>query len=208
VVVAFGDSITDGSNAGTGLDRGWPGGLARRLQAEAGPTKWRVINAGIGGNKLLADGMGTSGLSRFDRDALAVPGVSVVLLLEGINDLGGAAQALPLRAGLIAGYRAAIGEAHARGVRIIGATMTPFEGVDAGDYYTPAKDGVRRALNDWIRAGHGFDGVIDFDAALRDPEDPGRMQARYDSGDHLHPNAAGYQAMADAVDLGLLLRLR
>ena len=174
-----------------------------------------VVNAGISGNRLLSDGMGESALARFQRDALDQPGVASVIVLIGINDISwpGTAfargQARPTLAELQAGYRTLAEQARRRGVRIIGATLPPFAGALPGtpldDYYHPDKDALRRQLNARLRTDSPFDAVIDSDAALRDPAEPLRMAAAYDSGDHLHPGDAGNRAMAEAVDLDLLM---
>jgi lysophospholipase L1-like esterase len=207
-LVTFGDSITDGVQSTVGGNDRWPNDLARRLDTVAGPTL-SVADEGIGGNRVLAGSRccGASALARFARDALEQPGVRDVIVLEGINDIGLSAGPLQSDAGLtpariIAGYRALIAQAHARGVRIFGATLLPFQG--AG-YYTPAGEAIREAVNAWIRTSGAFDGVVDFDTVMRDPADPLRLNPAYDSGDHLHPNDAGYQAMADAISLYMLL---
>jgi len=207
-VVAFGDSITDGVNSSVGGNDRWPDDLARRLGAVAGPTL-SVADEGIGGNRLLTASRccGASAQARFARDALDQPGVRDVIVLEGINDIGTSVGPRHLDTGLtparmIAGYRDLIVQAHARGVRIFGATLLPYHG--AG-YYSPAGEAIREAVNAWIRTSGAFDGVVDFDAAMRDPADPLRLNPAYDSGDHLHPNDAGYQAMADAISLDMLL---
>jgi lysophospholipase L1-like esterase len=204
-VVAFGDSITDGYPTGTSTYRRWPDDLARRL---AGPNPTAVVNAGIGGNRLVTDvpnnWQGVSALSRFAHDALGQPGVRTVILMEGINDIGNNAGpgGVPLTAQhLIDGYRKLIGQAHAAGVRIIGGTLLPDKG--AG-YYSEHAEAIRQAANAWIRTSGEFDGVVDFDKALQNPSDPAALQAGFDSGDHLHPSEAGMQAMANAVDLSLL----
>lgn len=220
LVVAIGDSLTDGDASTVDADRSWPSNLARRINVRAGGPAIAVVNAGIAGNRLLADGfgikaLGISALARFDRDVLALPGVTHVVLLEGANDLGfpgatlgGRALADPIETrtadDLIGGYRQLIARAHVRGVKVIGATLTPFEGVDVPGYYTASKEAARQAVNLWIRTGGAFDAVIDFDAVLRDSSHPSRIQARFSSPDHLHPNDVGYQAMADAIDLSLL----
>ena len=200
-VVAFGDSITDGYNTPTGAYATWPDDLARRLPLG-------VVNAGIGGNRVLTDvpniWQGISALKRFGHDALGQPGVRDVILMEGINDIGNNAgpNGTPLTAqDLIDGYRNLIAQAHAAGVRIIGATMLPDFG--AG-YYSASAEAIRQAANNWIRTSGAFDGVVDFDKALQDPSNPVALNAGYDSGDHLHPNAAGMQAIANSIDLGLL----
>jgi len=207
-VVAFGDSITDGVNSSVGGNGRWPDDLARRLGAVAGPTL-SVADEGIGGNRLLtaARCCGASAQARFARDALDQAGVRDVIVLEGINDIGLSVGPRHADTGLtpariIAGYRDLITQAHARGVRIFGATLLPYQG--AG-YYSPAGEAIREAVDAWIRTSGAFDGVIDFDAAMRDPANPLRLNPAYDSGDHLHPNDAGYQAMADAINLDMLL---
>lgn len=210
-VVVIGDSITDGATASLDQDQRWTDHLAARLV----PYGAAVVNAGISGGRLLRDGMGESAPARFQRDVLDQPGVSSVIVLIGINDISwpGTAfalkQARPTLAELQAGYRALAEQAHRRGLRILGATLMPFAGALPGtpldDYYHPDKDALRRQLNAWLRTDGPFDAVIDLDAALRDPADPSRMAAAYDSGDHLHPGDAGNRAMAEAVDLDVLL---
>jgi lysophospholipase L1-like esterase len=218
LVVAFGDSIIDGDGSTVDADHNWPSDLIRRIGKKPGGAKWAVVNEGIAGNRLLGDGpiasLGVSALARFDRDALSVPGVTHIVLLEGINDLGfpGAkleelslADPADIRSAddLIGAYRQLIARAHARGIKLIGSTMTPCEGVDIPGYYSDAKEASRQAVNKWIRTSRAFDGVIDFDAVLHDPDHPSRLLPRFASEDHLHPNDTGYQAMADAIDLGL-----
>ena len=199
VLVAFGDSITDGTQSGTDQNRRWPNLLARRL-AEAG-IRVSVVNGGIGGGRVLADGVGPNGLARFDRDVLALPGVTHVTVMLGINDIGaGRANASPSVAELIAGHRQFVARARARGLRVYGATLTSFEGAA---YWTPEGEAKRQALNEWIRTSGTYDAVLDFAAATQDPARPTRMRAEYDSGDHLHPSPAGYTAMANSIDLGL-----
>jgi len=210
-VVVIGDSITDGATASLDQDQRWTDHLAARLA----PRGVAVVNAGISGNRLLSDGMGESVLARLRRDALDQPGVASVIVLIGINDISwpGTAfarnQARPTLAELQAGYRTLAEQAHRRGLRILGATLMPFAGALPGtpldDYYHPDKDALRRQLNAWLRTDGPFDTVIDLDAALRDPADPSRMAAAYDSGDHLHPGDAGNRTMAEAVDLDVLL---
>jgi lysophospholipase L1-like esterase len=216
VIVAFGDSIVDGDGSTVDADRSWPSDLMRRLGKTPEDSQWAVVNEGIAGNRLLSDGpiasLGVSALARFDRDALSVPGVTHIVLLEGINDLGfpGAklgelslADPADVRSAedLIGAYRQLISRAHARGVKVIGSTMTPCEGVDIPGYYSDEKEATRQVVNKWIRTSAAFDGVIDFDAVVRDPDHPSRLLPRLASEDHLHPNDAGYQAMADAIDL-------
>jgi len=209
-VVVIGDSITDGNGATMDADTRWPDFLAARLA----PQRVAVLNAGISGGRLLSDGMGPSALARFDRDVLMQPGVRSVIVLIGINDISWPGTAFdpqrrpPELAELIAGHRQLIARAHRRGVRVLGATLTPFEGALAGtplaDYFQPTKDALRRQLNAWIRDSGEFDAVLDFDALLRDPSQPSRLQPAFDSGDHLHPGDAGHRAMADAVPLRAL----
>jgi lysophospholipase L1-like esterase len=205
-VVAFGDSITDGAITTVDADNRYPDELAERLVAAGRPTG--VVNAGIGGNQVLtsAPGVGAAAVERFRRDALGQPGVRTVIVLEGINDIGqGEAAGTPVTAAqLIAGHQALIRAAHWRGVRIIGATVTPSKGCPYPGYDTARGEAVRDALNHWIRTSGEYDAVFDFDRALADPADPDRMRAAFDSGDALHPNDAGMRAMAEAVDLNLL----
>jgi lysophospholipase L1-like esterase len=204
VVVAFGDSLTEG---GPSIPHPWPAALGERLARRSGAAAPRVVNAGISGNRLLRDDVGTSGLARFDRDALRRPGVRWVIVLEGINDLGFAGSVEPgaprvTADELIGAYRQLIARARSAGVKIYGGTLLPFEGAASG-YFAPDKEPVRQAVNVWIRESGELDGVVDFDAALRDPARPGRLRPEYDDGDHLHLNAAGHRAMGEAVDLGL-----
>jgi lysophospholipase L1-like esterase len=210
-VVAFGDSITDGLASAVGANARWPNDLARRLDA-LDPGTLSVSDAGIGGNRVLNDSLccGVSAEARFRRDVLDQPGVRDVIVLEGVNDLG-FSQMRPSpevdpvtdvsAAQLTAGYRKLIAQAHARGLKIFGATILPFAG---SGYYTQEGEVKREVVNTWIRDSGAFDGVIDFDAVMRDPASPLRLNPAYDSGDHLHPDDAGYQAMADAINLGML----
>jgi lysophospholipase L1-like esterase len=199
-VVAFGDSITDGARSTANMNARWPDVLARRL-AERRGARVAVLNAGISGNRVLGDGAGVSALARFDKDVLMQTGVTHVIVMEGINDIGVArSNPSPSADDLIAGHRQLIARAHARGLKIYGATLTPYEGAA---YYSPEGEAKRKALNDWIRTSGEYDGVIDFDAVTRDPAAPGRFAAFADSGDHLHPGDAGYKAMGEAVDLAL-----
>jgi len=214
-VVAFGDSITDGNGSTPDHDRRWPDYLAARVSVNgAGPdfaASVAVVNAGVSGARLLGDRMGANAAKRFELDVLAQPGVRTAIILMGINDIGWpqttfAPHEAPMNAErMIAVYRLLIAQAHARGVRIVGATLPPFEGALQGTpfegYYTPAKDAVRQEVNRWIRESGEFDQVADLDALLRDPARPSRMRPRYDSGDHLHPGDAGYEAIADAINL-------
>ncbi len=199
-VVTFGDSITDGARSTVDANARWPDELARRLGAQK-KAQVAVLNAGISGNRVLGDGAGYSALARFDKDVLMQTGVTHVIVLEGINDIGVArANASPTAADLIAGHRQLIERAHARGLKIYGATLTPFEGAA---YYTPEGEAKRQALNNWIRTSGEYDGVIDFDTVARDPASPSKFATAVDSGDHLHPGDAGYKAMGDAVELAL-----
>ncbi len=199
VLVAFGDSITDGTQSGTDQNRRWPDLLGARLAAAG--TRMAVVNGGIGGGRVLEDGVGPNALARFDRDVLAQPGVGFVTVLEGVNDIGvGGVNASPSVAELIAGHRQMIERAHARGLRILGATLTPFEGAA---YWTPEGERKRQALNDWIRTSGAYDGVIDFAAMVQDSNRPTRSRPEFDLGDHLHPSPAGYAAMANSIDLKL-----
>ncbi|HEY2676338.1 MAG TPA: SGNH/GDSL hydrolase family protein [Steroidobacteraceae bacterium] len=210
-VVTFGDSITDGYKSTPDANHRWPDRFASRLIASG--RKFAVVNEGISGNRMYFDGtserpiFGPNGLSRFDRDVLAAPGVTHVVVLLGINDIGqpgalGLQEQQVSADQLIAGYRQLIARAHALGLKIIGATLTPFDTFNlAPGYFSAAGEAKRQAVNTWIRTGKEFDGIIDFDAAVRDPNHPSQFLPAYDSGDHLHPNDAGYKAMAEAVDL-------
>jgi lysophospholipase L1-like esterase len=201
-IVAFGDSITDGTRSTPNTNNRWPDHLARRLAASN--SKMSVLNQGIAGNRVLCDGAGVSALARFDRDVLVQTGATHVVVLESINDIGiGRNSPSPSAADLIAAHRQLIDRAHARGLTIYGATLTPFEGAA---YATPEGEAKRQAVNEWIRTSKAYDGVIDFDAAVRDPAAPARIQQRFNPGDNLHMNDAGYQAMADAINLGLFAR--
>ena len=198
-VAAFGDSITDGARSTPDTNNRWPDHLARRL-----PADFAVMNVGIGGNRVLNEGNGLLGgnaginaLARFDRDVLAQPGVTHVIVMEGINDIGAAQAAVDE---LIAAHKQMIDRAHERGLRIYGATLTPYEGAA---YFTQEGEAKRKALNQWIRTSGMYDAVIDFEAAVRDPAAPTKIKAEFDSGDHLHPNDAGYKAMGESIDLSL-----
>ncbi len=201
-VVAFGDSITDGSGSTSNANRRWPDVLSDRLIARYGATAPSVVNEGISGNMVASDTprAGPSGVKRLDRDVLQRAGLRHLVLLEGINDLrGGGATA----AQLISAYEQIIDRAHARGVRVHGGTILAFKGTPG---YTAAQENVRTAVNTWIRTSGRFDSVVDFDAATRDPADPLKLRAAYERGDHLHPNDAGYAAMGNAIDLALFGR--
>jgi lysophospholipase L1-like esterase len=225
-VVALGDSITDGAVTTRDANHRWPDFLALRMhttrahagqetaQVHGGSNELGIVNRGIGGNRLLRDPAanplaGAAALARFDRDVLATAGAGYVVVLLGINDIGApgtastpADQAVTVDQ-LIAGYRQLIARAHAKGLTIYGGTMTPFEGTLNPGYFTPAKELIRQAANNWIRNSDEFDGVIDFDRAVRDPAQPSRFLPAFDSGDHLHPNDLGMQAMANAIPLEL-----
>ena len=208
-VVTFGDSITDGTRSTPDTNHRWPNFLADRLAQHH--IKLSVVDEGIAGNRVLHDLVGPNALARFDRDVLAQPGVGFVTVLLGINDIGdisrlpAVAQAgrapQPVSADeIIAGHLQMIARAHQQGLKIVGCTLTPFEGAA---YFSPEGETKREAVNKFIRTGGAYDGVIDFDAVVRDPGHAARFLPAYDSGDHLHPNDAGYKAMADAIDLSL-----
>jgi lysophospholipase L1-like esterase len=209
-VAALGDSITDGHGATTNGNDRWTDVLAQRLQSVPETRAIGVSNQGIGGNHLLADGLGPNALARFDRDVLAPAGVRWVIVFEGVNDLGGLARdgevslaehgALVQR--VIAAYGQIVARAHAHGLRVYGATITPYAG---SNYYhpRPRSEADRQTVNEWIRAAGHFDATIDFDAVVRDPQHPDRLLPAFDCGDHLHPSPAGYKAMGNAVPLAL-----
>ncbi|GAB3442347.1 SGNH/GDSL hydrolase family protein [Massilia solisilvae] len=210
-IVTLGDSVTDGARTTLDTNSRWPDWLARRLQTVRDPVlgingRLSVVNRGISGNRLLANApqgslAGRSALERFDRDVLATAGVRYMTVLIGIQDLGASPENAPVsQYDLIAGYRQLIARAHAKGIAVYGATLTPFEG---SALYSPAREQVRQQINTWIRASDEFDGVIDFDQAMRDPVHGARLLPAYDSGDHLNPNDLGNQAMANAVPLTL-----
>jgi lysophospholipase L1-like esterase len=206
-VVAIGDSITDGALSTNDTNARWPDVLARRLQAEKKTSDIAVLNEGIGGNRVLNDNTGPNLLARFDRDVLAQGGVKYVIVLEGINDIGRLSRGAGIDPAdkitaddLIQGFTQVIDRAHGHGIRIYGATILPYMG--AG-YSSPAGEAVREAVNQWIRTGGAFDGVVDLDKATQDPANPSAISPQYDSGDHLHPGDAGYKAMGEAVDLKL-----
>jgi len=199
VIVAFGNSITDGAGSSRDKNRRWPNVLAERLLNNAEPSKG-VVNQGIAGNRVLTFGTGPSGLARFDRDGLMTPGVTHIVLMLGINDIGASALTGTTANDIIQGYNQLIDRAHVRGLVIIGATLTA---VGPKAYFTPEHEAKRAAVNAFIRTEGNFDAVIDFDAATRDPDNPTRLLPAYDSGDHLHLSDAGYKAMGDAIDLSL-----
>jgi lysophospholipase L1-like esterase len=202
-VVAFGDSITDGYRSQMDVDHRWPNFLAGRLLRQPPGRQLAVMNSGIGGNRVLldgGDGFGPSALSRFQRDVLDRTGIRSVIILEGINDIQQTPHQLD-PAQITAGLRQLVDRAHARGLRVIGGTLTPFKGWYT---YDAQEEAAREGVNNWIRTSGVLDGVADFDAAVRDSADPHRMLPLYDCGDHLHPNDLGYAAMADVVDLSQL----
>ena len=203
-VVVLGNSIADGRGSGTDKNDRWPDNLARRLTAEANTRgSVAVLNAGIGGNAVVRGGLGPTARARFTRDVLSQAGVRWLILSEGVNDIGGARGAdssASIARQLIDAYRDMIRQARARGIRVYGATILPFGG---SQYSSPEHESARTTVNAWIRASGAFDGVVDFDRTMRDPGDPTRLRSDGDSGDHLHPNEAGYRTMADAVDLSL-----
>lgn len=211
-VIAIGDSITDGNGATLDADNRWPDFLAARLVSK----QMAVLNAGISGARLLDDAMGVKASARFDRDVLAQPGAKAVILLIGINDISwpgtpfAPEKSLPSLAALTSGYLQLAAQAHAHNLIIVGGTLTPFEGALSGTpldgYYTPEKEALRQKVNSWIRTSGAFDAVIDFDLLLRDPAHTTRLLPEFDSGDHLHPGDKGNRAMAEAVDLGQLIR--
>jgi lysophospholipase L1-like esterase len=210
VVVTLGDSITDGHGATTNGNDRWPDVLAARMQADKSTRTMGVLNEGIGGNRLLLDGLGPNALARFDRDVLAQTAVRAVIVLEGVNDLGtltrdhdvSAEEHAALVSRIEAAYAQMIERAHAHGIRVIGATILPYVG---SSYYHPGPESEadRQAVNAWIRGPDHFDGVVDFDQVTRDPAHPDHLLPAYDSGDHLHPGPAGYKAMGNAIPLTL-----
>jgi lysophospholipase L1-like esterase len=209
-VVTLGDSITDGHGATTNGNDRWPDVLAARMQGDKSGRAIGVVNEGIGGNRLLLDGLGPNALARFDRDVLAQTAVRAVIVLEGVNDLGtltrdhdvSPEEHAALVGRIEAAYSQMIERAHAHGIRVIGATILPYMG---SSYYHPGPESEadRQAINAWIRGAGHFDSVVDFDQVTRDPQHPDRLLPAYDSGDHLHPGPAGYKAMGDAIPLTL-----
>jgi lysophospholipase L1-like esterase len=210
-IVAFGDSITDGTASTVNANHRWPDVLARRLK-DAG-LDLAVLNEGIAGNRVLSDGAGISALARYERDVLSLPGVSHVIILVGINDIGFPGTAIEpngiVRTAdeIITGYKQLIERAHLRGLKVIGSPLTPFENALANGpnvgYFSPDKEAKRQTVNNWIRTSKAFDAIVDFDAVLADQGHPAAIASAFDSGDHLHPNDAGYKAMADAIDLNV-----
>ena len=214
-IVFFGDSITDGNCSTPDANNRWPDHIAARLQAEGHPNV-AVVNEAYSGDRVLTNGMGTNALSRFDMSVLSHPRAATVVMMMGINDIGWPGQGSitpadpqPTADDIIAGYKQIIDRAQAHGLRFVGATLTPFTdtftGTPLSGYYTPEKEKIRQAVNAWIRSNKDADGLIDFDKVLEDPAKPGYVLPNYDCGDHLHPNDAGYQAMAKSVDLKVLV---
>jgi lysophospholipase L1-like esterase len=207
-IVAFGDSITDGARSTPDTNNSWPALLATRLVANKATSNLAVINEGIGGNRLFTDATGLAGvgaLARLDRDVFSHPGVKWLMILEGINDIGTLGAANPpadpiTKEDLIWVLQQVIDRAHAHGIKVVGCTLTPYEG--AG-YARENGEAIRSAVNQWIKTSGAFDAVVDFEAATRDSNSPKRFKPEFDPGDHLHPNDAGYKAMADAVDLSI-----
>jgi len=205
--IALGDSLTDANISTHDGHHSWPSQLARRLVARASGRPMAVMNQGLGGNRILHDIRGDSGLRRFDRDVLAQPGVTHVVIMLGTNDLRnrpGKAEEEVTAPQMIAGLRQFAVRGQSRGIKVIGCTLTPFENETfLPGAWNPRREAVRQAVNDWLRKAEGFDAVVDFDRALRDPAHPTQMLAIYDCGDHLHPSDLGYRAMGDAIDLAL-----
>jgi lysophospholipase L1-like esterase len=202
-VATLGDSITDGRGSGTDKNDRWPDNLARRLQSNNGTADIGVLNEGIGGNCVLRGGLGPTAKSRFNRDVLSQSGVHWMILFEGVNDIGGSHNP-NVATNLITAFENMIQQAHAQHILVYGATITPF---GKSFYDSPTHEAARQEVNQWIRTSGKFDGVIDFDAVVRDPQNPSHLLASADNGDHLHPNEAGYRMMADAIDLKLFQHL-
>jgi len=209
-VVLFGDSITDGALSTLDKNARWPDVLAARLAADKRTAKVGVLNEGIGGNRVLHDTTGPSALARFDRDVIAQTGVKYVVIMESINDIGHAADPDPKRRydiitaqDLIVGFEQLARRAHTHGIKVYGATLTPYVGAK---YQSDEGEAMRQAVNQWIRTSKDLDGVIDFDKVTTDPAHPGVYLPAYDSGDHLHPKDAGYKAMGESVDLKLFTK--
>jgi lysophospholipase L1-like esterase len=214
-IVFFGDSITDGACSSVDANHRWPDYIAERMQAEGHPDV-AIVNEAYSGDRVLSNGMGTNALSRFDMSVLSHPRVSTIVMMMGINDIGWPGKGAitpndpePTAEDLEVGYAQLIDRAHAHGLRFIAATLTPFaesfKGLPFSGYYTQAKEKIRESVNRWIRGNKSVDGVIDFDKLLSDPKNLGKLNPAYNCGDNLHPNDAGYQAMANAVDLNMLL---
>jgi lysophospholipase L1-like esterase len=201
--VMLGDSLTDGRGSTTNMNNRWPDQLLKRLQSHGSTADIAILNQAAGGNRVLNDGLGPNALARLDRDVLAQSGVQWLLVFEGINDIGTAeptpAAQKQVTADLIAAYDQFVVRAHAQGIRVYGATLTPFGGNALYDDADGSREAARQSVNQWIRTSGRFDGVVDFDRAARDPQQPSRLLPTIDDGDHLHLNPAGYQLLADAV---------
>jgi lysophospholipase L1-like esterase len=202
ILVALGNSITDGRGSGTDRNTRWTDYLAARLDSAG--TNIGVVNAGLGGNAMIRGGLGPPALERLDRDVLDVPGARWVIVLIGVNDIGNSeGSAAGVAEELIAGYEEIIARVRVRGLRVYGATILPFGG---SQYDSPEHEEMRTRVNDWMRTAAPFDALIDLDAVMRDAGNPSRLSPAFDTGDHLHPNEAGYRALADAVDTDLFVR--
>lgn len=207
-IVAFGDSITDGARSTRDANKRWPDVLAQRLQADKKLRNLAVLNEGIGGNRVLHDNTGPSALARFDRDVLAQTGVKYLILLESINDIGHAQDPtnpydVVTAEDLIQGFSQLAARAHTHGIKVYGATLTPYMGAK---YSSPAGEAMRQAVNKWIRTSNLLDGFVDFDKATQDMNNPAVLSLLSDGGDHLHPSDAGYKAMGDSIDLKLFTK--
>jgi lysophospholipase L1-like esterase len=207
-IVTLGDSVTDGYGSTPDTNQRWPNLLAERLQSNPGTSRVAVLNAGVIGNRVLHDLVGTSALARLDRDVLVQTGVKYIVVLQGNTDIlipgliGNPAEDVTAEQ-IIQGHRQIIDRAHALGLRIYGGTLNPVEGYPFPGFWSPAMEAKRQVVNRWIRTSNAYDAVIDFDRVLRAPSDPALLLPAYDSGDHVHPNDVGYQAMANAIDLSL-----
>jgi lysophospholipase L1-like esterase len=201
--VMLGDSLTDGRGSTTNMNDRWPDQLLARLQANRDTADIAILNQAAGGNRVLHDGLGPNALARLDRDVLAQSGVRWLIVFEGVNDIGTAAATEAAQKqvadDLIAAYDQIIVRAHAQGIKVYGATITPFGGNTGYDDAAGLREAARQAVNQWIRTSGQFDRVVDFDLAARDPANPRQLLPAYDVGDHLHLNPTGYKALADAV---------